>query len=121
MQGEFISSRSGKGFAALTVHFPHDLTTAEQERAGAELAAIAEEEDQPVVVLDLSEMEAAYSRFLGAFLSLLRRQHERGGRLLLAGVRPLVAQTLELCALDVLFETFPTVEAALTAAGVEPG
>ncbi len=113
MQGEFVSASLGEGFALLRVKFPHDLSGSEQERAGEEVIASADAADQPMVIVDLSDMDVAYSSFLGALPSLLQKQKERGGRLLLVSVRPPVAQTLQRCALDVLFESSPSVEAAL--------
>jgi len=120
MQGQFISSSSGDGFALIRVEFPHDLSPAEQEQAVTELLAAGDEAAEPMVVLDLGGMDAAYSRFLGALLSLRRQQRRRGGRVLLAAVAPLVVQTLERCGLNVMFEFFPTVEAALEAVEARP-
>jgi len=117
MQGEFVSASPGEGFALLRVKFPHDLSGSEQERAGKELIAMAGAADESVVMVDLSGMDVAYSGFLGALLSLLRKQKERGGRLVLVSVRPSVAQTLQRCALDVVFESSPSVEAALATLG----
>jgi anti-anti-sigma factor len=105
MGGEFVSSGIREGCFLICVRFPHDLSVAEQEQAAREL-----------VIVDLSQADAAYSRFLGALLTLRQQQKQRGGEVLLAAVRPLVKQALERCALDRVFETFPTVDAAVTAA-----
>ena len=115
MEGTFVSSSIGEGSVLLRVSFPHDLAASEQERASDELVAAGEAAIQPVVVVDLSGVDTAYSRFLAALLTLLRNQRRRGGRVLLSSVRPLVAQALERCALDVLFESFSSVEEALEA------
>lgn len=69
--------------------------------------------------MDLSEADAAYSRFLGALLTVRQQQNQRGREVLLAAVRPLVKQALERCALDRVFETFPTADAAVNAALVK--
>ena len=120
MQGEYVSSGIDDGLLLIRVDFAHDLSAAEQERAAAELVAAAGETDLPVAVVDLGGVGAAYSRFLAALLSVRQERSRRGGRVLLAALRPMVAKTLERCALDVLFEQFPTVEAAREAARVQP-
>jgi anti-anti-sigma factor len=125
MDGEFVSSETHEGalpvYALVRVRFPHDLSVAEQERAASELVASATVAAGRLVIVDLSEADAVYSRFLGALLTLRRKQQERGAEVLLASARPLVRQALERCGLDRLFETFPTVEAAMKAAAVKTG
>ena len=116
MGSEFVSSGLHEGWLVVRVHFPHDLTVAEQEQAARELVACGEAGGGRSVIVDLSEADAAYSRFLGALLTLRQQQGRGGAEVLLAAVRPLVKQTLERCALDRLFETFPTVDAAVKAA-----
>jgi len=116
-KGEFVSSSVGKGFVLITVGFPRDLSAAEQEQAAEELLDAADAAAEPVAIVDLSGMDAAYSRFLGALLALRRKQGQRGGRVLVAALRPLVAEALRRCALDMLFEAFPTVESAVRACG----
>lgn len=120
MDGEFVSSEIREGAipvcVLVRVRFPHDLSVAEQERAASELAGSAKVAAGGLVVVDLSEADAAYSRFLGALLTLRREQKKRGGEVLLASVRPLVRQALERCGLDQLFESFPSVDEAVKAA-----
>lgn len=115
MEGQFVSSSIGEDSVVIRVSFPHDLAAGEQEQAAEELIGVAEAAARRVAVVDLSGVEAANSRFLGALLSLLRKQRQRGGSALLASVRPWVAETLARCALDVLFESYPSAEAALKA------
>lgn len=117
MADEFVFSQVGGGFVVVGARFGRDLSPEEQEKAAAEMLAAAERNPQPVVIVDLSEVEAANSAFLQVLLTLRRRQHDRGGRVVLAAMRPLVAQTLNRCALDLLFECFPTVQAAVSAVG----
>jgi len=117
MHNEYVSCDIGEGYALLRVNFQHDLSAPEQDRAAGELMAAAGAVKQPLVIVDLSGMDVAYSSFLGALLSVLRRQRQHGGRMLLASMRPLVEQAVRRCALDVLFECFPSVDAALGARG----
>jgi anti-anti-sigma factor len=119
MDGDFVSSAIREGCVLLAVRFPHDLTVPEQEQAGRELVAGAELSGGRPVIVDLCAADAAYSRFLGALLTLRQQQKRRGGEVLLAAVRPLVRQALERCALDRLFKTFPSVDDAVKAAAVK--
>jgi anti-anti-sigma factor len=116
MDGDFVSSEIHEGCVLVRVRFPHDLSVSEQERAAGELVASAAAAAGRLVVVDLSEADAAYSRFLGALLTLRRQLKECGGEVLLAAARPLVRQALERCGLDQLFESFPTVDEAVKAA-----
>jgi anti-anti-sigma factor len=119
MGSEFVSSGVHEGCLVICVRFPHDLTVAEQEQAARELVACGEAGGGRPVIVDLSEADAAYSRFLGALLTVRQQQNQRGREVLLAAVRPLVKQALERCALDRVFETFPTADAAVKAALVK--
>lgn len=121
MDGEFVSSGIHEGCVLVRVRLPHDLSVPAQEQAARELIASADVGEGRPVIVDLCEADAAYSRFLGALLTLRRHEKERGGEVLLAAARPLVRQALERCGLDQLFETFPTVEAAVKAAAVKTG
>ncbi len=119
MAGEFVSFSIGEDSVVIRVSFPHDLSAWEQERAAEELIGAAEAAARRVAVVDLSGVETANSRFLGALLSLLQKQRQRDGKVLLVSVRPWVAETLARCALDVLFECYPSAEAALKAHGAD--
>lgn len=120
MQDEFVFSRVGDGFVVVSVRFAHDLSIQEQEQAAGQMLAAATQSPQPTVIVDLSEVDAADSAFLQALLTLRRQLHERSGRVVLAAMRPLVTQTLRRCALDLLFESFPTVDAAVGACEGRP-
>jgi len=121
MDGEFVSSAIREGCVLLAVRFPHDLTVPEQEQAARELVASAELGGGRPVIVDLGEADVAYSRFLGALLTLRHTQRQRGSEVLLAAVRPLARQAFERCGLDRLFETFPSVDEAVKAALLKTG
>jgi anti-sigma B factor antagonist len=76
------------------------------------LLAVASEE-QPVVVLDLSELTFVNSIGLGAFVTAHVRCRNRGGALKLAAPRENVRSMLELTKLTRLFEVCDSVEAAI--------
>jgi anti-anti-sigma factor len=116
MDSECVSSAIREGCLLLAVRFLHDLSVPEQEQAAKELVASGEVGGGRPVIVDLSGADAAYSRFLGALLTLRHQQRQRSSEVLLAGVRPLVRQAFERCGLDRVFETFPTVEEAVKAA-----
>jgi anti-sigma B factor antagonist len=63
------------------------------------------------VVLDLSELEYVSSAGLRCFM-LAARQTD-GARILLAALRPVVAEIFQISRFDMLFEIYPTVRAAL--------
>jgi anti-sigma B factor antagonist len=70
-------------------------------------STLADDIPQPYVILDLSGISYASSSALGALVALNRRLRSRGGRLVLAGLCPVVAHALAIARLDTLFEILP--------------
>jgi anti-sigma B factor antagonist len=68
------------------------------------------------VVLQLDEVEFIDSSGLGALVRLMQAARSKGGDLKLSGVPPRIRKTLEMTSLLPQFETYDSVEEAITAA-----
>lgn len=68
------------------------------------------------VVLQLDEVEFVDSSGLGAIVRLMQAARSKGGDLKLSGVPPRIRKTLEMTSLLSQFETYDSVEEAITAA-----
>src|SRR5271168_4987100 len=68
------------------------------------------------VVLQLDNVEFVDSSGLGALVRLMRAARSKGGDLKLCGLQPRIRKTLELTSLLSQFETYDSVEEAITAA-----
>lgn len=68
------------------------------------------------VVLQLDQVEFVDSSGLGALVRLMQAARSKGGDLKLSGVPPKIRKTLEMTSLLSQFETYETVEEAITAA-----
>jgi|SaaInl8_120m_RNA_FD_contig_21_1602038_length_523_multi_4_in_0_out_0_1 anti-sigma B factor antagonist len=71
--------------------------------------------DNRHIVFDLSAVRFVDSSGLGAILSYLRRQHEQGGDLKLAGMTKPVRMLFELVRMHRIFEIYNNVEEAVGA------
>ena len=67
------------------------------------------------LVLDLSGLEYVSSAGLRCFMLAARQAGDRGGRIVLACLRPVVAEIFHISRFDMLFPTFPSVRDALAA------
>ncbi len=73
-----------------------------------------------LVVLDMAQFNFISSLGMGSFVALRRGVVMNGGTVKMAAVHPLVLDALKRARLDLLFEFYPTVEAAMgTAAPVQ--
>jgi len=70
----------------------------------------------PDVVLQLDQVEFVDSSGLGALVRLMQSARSKGGDLKLSGVPPKIRKTLEMTNLLSQFETYESVEEAITAA-----
>ena len=68
------------------------------------------------IVLQLDQVEFIDSSGLGALVRLMQAARAKGGDLKLSGVPPLIRKTLEMTNLLSQFETYDSVEEAITAA-----
>ena len=68
------------------------------------------------VVLQLEQVEFVDSSGLGAMVRLMQAARSKGGDLKLSGVPPRILKTLEMTKLLSQFETYDSVEEAITAA-----
>lgn len=82
------------------------------EQIGRELLAVIEHYGRRKVVVDLGNVDYLTSSVLGKLITMHRRLHRAGGRMVLCGFRNEVAEVLETSRLDEYFETAPNVEAA---------
>ncbi len=87
------------------------------EQAAEVIMAPLQNQDVPVVVVDLSEV----GYFGSVFLALLLRCHKyvksRGGELVLCGASEMATELLRITALDTLWAIYDTREEALDAVG----
>lgn len=67
------------------------------------------------IVLDLSELEYVSSAGLRCFMLSAREAGAQGGKIVLAALRPVVAEIFQISRFDMLFEVFPSVREALAA------
>jgi anti-sigma B factor antagonist len=67
------------------------------------------------IVLDLSALEYVSSAGLRCFMLAAKQMGAHGGRIVLAALRPVVAEIFQISRFDMLFEVFPTVREALAA------
>jgi len=68
------------------------------------------------VVLQLDDVEFIDSSGLGALVRLVQAARAKGGDLKLSGLQPRIRQVLEMTSLLAQFETYETIEEAITAA-----
>lgn len=76
------------------------------------IAALQEHENLPVVV-DLTGVGMLPSVSIGALIQVCQVVRGNGQRFLLAGLAPVVRETLRICRLDRIFELHDTLDAAL--------
>jgi anti-anti-sigma factor len=67
------------------------------------------------IVLDLSGLEYVSSAGLRCFMLAAKQTGGHGGKIVLAALRPVVAEIFQISRFDMLFEIFPTVREALAA------
>jgi anti-sigma B factor antagonist len=67
------------------------------------------------IVLDLSRLEYVSSAGLRCFMLAAKQAGSRGGQIVLAALRPVVAEIFQISRFDMLFEIFPSVREALGA------
>jgi anti-sigma B factor antagonist len=67
------------------------------------------------IVLDLSRLEYVSSAGLRCFMLAAKQAGSHGGKIVLAALRPVVAEIFQISRFDMLFETYPTVREALGA------
>jgi anti-anti-sigma factor len=77
--------------------------------------------DPPRMVLDLSATSYIGSAFVELLVRAWKRLAERGGTLVLCGLRPLCAEVLRVTRLDHLWKAFPTQDQAVATLGNTSG
>ena len=71
--------------------------------------------DRHRIVLDLSRLEYVSSAGLRCFMLAAKEAGGQGGKIVLAALRPVVAEIFQISRFDMLFEIFPSVREALAA------
>ena len=67
------------------------------------------------IVLDLSRLEYVSSAGLRCFMLAAKQAGSHGGKIVLAALRPVVAEIFQISRFDMLFEIYPSVREALGA------
>jgi len=67
------------------------------------------------IVLDLSGLEYVSSAGLRCFMLAAKEARASGGKIVLAALRPVVAEIFQISRFDMVFEIFPSVREALDA------
>jgi anti-anti-sigma factor len=67
------------------------------------------------IVLDLSRLAYVSSAGLRCFMLAAKEARASGGRIVLAALRPVVAEIFQISRFDMVFEIFPSVRDALSA------
>jgi anti-sigma B factor antagonist len=75
--------------------------------------------DGRCIVLDLAGLEYVSSAGLRCFMLAAKQAGAQGGKILIAAMRPLVAEIFQISRFTLLFEVHPTVRAALSAASTQ--
>ena len=75
--------------------------------------------DGRCIVLDLSALEYVSSAGLRCFLLAAKQAAAQGGKVIIAAMRPLVAEIFQISRFNMLFEIHPTVREALAAASAQ--
>jgi anti-anti-sigma factor len=75
--------------------------------------------DGRCIVLDLAALEYVSSAGLRCFMLAAKQAGAQGGRILIAAMRPLVAEIFQISRFTTLFEIHPTLRAALSAASTQ--
>ena len=84
-------------------------------RAGLQPHVDAAASEGRGIVLDLSQLEYVSSAGLRCFMLSARQAGSQGGKIVLAALRPVVAEIFQISRFDMLFEVFPSVREALAA------
>jgi len=70
-------------------------------------------------VVDLSGLEYVSSAGLRCFMLAAKQAGTQGGKIVLAALRPVVAEIFQISRFDMVFELHPSVRAALAAVSAE--
>ena len=84
-------------------------------RAGLQPHLDRRSASSPGIVLDLSRLEYVSSAGLRCFMLAAKHVGGHGGKIVLAALRPVVAEIFQISRFDMLFEIFPSVREALAA------
>ncbi|MHC4177758.1 MAG: STAS domain-containing protein [Planctomycetota bacterium] len=85
------------------------------------LLSEASRADPPRVVLDLSGTNYIGSAFVELLVRVWKRLTQRGGTMVLCGLRPFCVEVLRATRLDRLWKAFPTRDQAVAAMRESPG
>ena len=86
----------------------------EASRLHEEVNSLLDQESMKAI-LDLSEVKRMNSSGLGILINANTTFRQNGGRLVLAGLTPLVQNLLTITRLNTVFESYESVEAAVNA------
>ncbi|HVB07055.1 MAG TPA: STAS domain-containing protein [Acidimicrobiales bacterium] len=106
-----ISETSDNGVPVLALRGEIDLSSSPQLR---EALVRLQEEEPPVVVLDLSDVTFLDSTGLGILIGALKRRESAGGDLRLVITRPNLLKVFEITGLTTVFRLFPSRAEACT-------
>lgn len=110
---KYIEPRDRGDVAVVTFTVPRLTDDENIEQIGRELIAVIEHYGRRKVVVSLADVVYLTSSVLGKLITLHRRLHRAGGRMVLCGFRGEVAEVLETSRLDEYFETAPDEDAAV--------
>lgn len=85
------------------------------EQAAEVIMAPLRDQDMPMIIVDLSEVDYFGSVFLALLLRCHKYAKSRGGELVLCGASPLALELLRITALDTLWAMYDTLDEALDA------
>ena len=91
------------------------LTSANSNSLTAQFGAWLDRKNPVKCVLDLSKLEILDSSGIGSMVSCLHKAKKLEGELCLAAAQGRTATVLAIARLDLIFKTFPTVDAAVAA------
>ena len=106
---------STDGVHVVALRLPVQLDHGEFDRLNEELSSMLRDRPGARFVLDLAEVEYTGSAVLGLLVNLRQGIVEAGGAVVLCELRPRLADILRACALERLFRTAKSRQAAMKA------
>lgn len=90
-----------------------DHDNCEAFRAGLQPLLVQALASRQRIVLDLSQLQYVSSAGLRCFMLAAKQTGTQGGKIVLAQLRPVVAEIFQISRFDMVFEIFPSVREAL--------
>jgi len=112
---ELLSVEKQATVNVVRFHVNAVFDSADVELVEQQLRALIEETDDPRTVLDLESVEKVSSMMLSLLIESRSLTLDRGGRIAVAAMHPRLKDLFEIVRIDMLFESYASVESAVVA------